>query len=114
MPAKGFYMIKTLKYHYYQENQLPADRIVLLFFWAEQCGASRILYPVIRRLEDEYQEKIYIGTINIDREPELVKQMNITATPTILVIGENTTERAVGAKPIAYYRKMIRKASENI
>ena len=113
MLAKGFYMVKTITLDNYKETILSNNIIFLLYFWSFHSGACRIVSPVVERLNDEYNNKIIIGKIDVDVEANLAEQFNVKSTPTVFILKDmKIVNKAVGAKPIAFYRNMIKKASE--
>jgi len=105
-------MLKTITLENY-EKVLSTKSTMLLYFWSESCGASRILTPVIHRLHMEYDDKLLVATINIDKELELSKLFQIKSTPAVYILNNGKLiGKAIGVKPGAFYRKMLKKVNE--
>jgi thioredoxin-like negative regulator of GroEL len=78
-------------------DSIPAGNVVLLFS-AAWCGPCRVLKP---RVQDalEGQEQWIVGVqVDIDKEPDLVKQFNIMSVPTMLMLQDGEEKgRFIGA-----------------
>ena len=61
-------------------------KIVVLDFFATWCGPCKKMAPDMEKMEKKYAGKIEFRKIDIDQEPELAQQYNITAVPTIVVL----------------------------
>ena len=113
MLAKGFYMIKAITLEDYEKDISSKNKITLLYFYADWCGASRILSPVIEMLNTEYGKDIMFCKVNIDVQKELTDKFDFPSTPAVYILKNGkTVSKAVGVKPGAFYRKMIKEARE--
>lgn len=59
--------------------------VVLVDFYADWCGPCRAMAPTIDDLSNEYQGKVKIAKINIDKEKNTTASFNISSLPTIIV-----------------------------
>lgn len=83
----------------FDEEVIKSDKPVLLDFWASWCGPCRMVSPVVDRIAED-RDDIKVGKINIDEQPELATQFEITSIPTLLIIKDGkVTNKAVGALP---------------
>ncbi len=71
-------MTKAWKY----EGSMPA----IVDFYASWCPPCRQLSPLLDEIAKEYQGKLIIYRINIDKEKELTNKLGITNIPTLLYI----------------------------
>lgn len=62
---------------------LSENKAVLVDFSAAWCGPCNSLAPTIEKLSDEYKDKVYICTCNIDECPEFVSISGIRNIPTL-------------------------------
>ena len=83
----------------FDEEVIKSDKPVLLDFWASWCGPCRMVSPVVDRIAED-RDDIKVGKINIDEQPELATQFEITSIPTLMIIKDGkVTNKAVGAFP---------------
>lgn len=60
-------------------------RITMVEFWAPWCVYCRRIAPAMKKIEDQYNELIGIGQVNIDEEPDLAEKENIEVVPTFII-----------------------------
>ena len=83
----------------FQQEVLNAENKVLLDFWAPWCGPCRMVSPIIEEIAQERSD-IKVGKVNIDEQPELVKEFGIMSIPTLVVLEKGKiVNHAVGARP---------------
>ncbi|MBO4847749.1 MAG: thioredoxin [Clostridia bacterium] len=88
-----------LTYSNFEEEVLNSDKPVLVDFWATWCGPCRMLGPVIAQIAEE-NDDIKVCKVNVDNEPQLAQQFNITGIPTVLVFKNGLlAEKSVGFRP---------------
>ena len=86
----------------FEQDVLKADGPVLVDFWAEWCGPCRMVSPVLDQIQQENSDKITVVKLNVDENPDLAMQYQITSIPAMKVFkdGEVATT-IIGAKPKA-------------
>lgn len=83
----------------FHEEVINAGQTVLLDFWASWCGPCRMLSPVVEEIAAERPE-LKVGKINVDEQPELANQFQITSIPTLVVVKNGKiVHQAVGMRP---------------
>lgn len=78
------------------ENALP----VIVDFWAAWCPPCRILGPIIEEISDDYDGKVFVCEVDVDKNQSLAQKYNIRSIPTVLFIkGGEIKDQVVGALP---------------
>jgi thioredoxin 1 len=83
----------------FDESINGSDVPVLVDFWAEWCGPCKMIAPVLEELATEQGDKLAIGKLNVDDNPNTAMRFNVMSIPTLLVFkGGEPVKRLVGAK----------------
>ena len=92
----------------FQSNVLDSDKLSLIDFWADWCGPCRAIGPVVEELSKEYNGKVNVGKVNVDQNPNLSINYNITSIPAILFIKDGkVVDKQIGAVPKSVLDKKI-------
>ncbi len=84
----------------FDEIVLKADKPVLVDFWAEWCGPCRMVGPIVAELAQEYKDKVVVGKLDVDNNPEVSAKLGIRNIPTILFFKNGEIiDKQVGAVP---------------
>ena len=54
------------------EELVNAGKPMVLDFWAEWCGPCRMVSPIIDELATEYEGKVTIGKMDVDKNNDVV------------------------------------------
>ena len=86
----------------FEVEVLKSDKSVLVDFWAPWCGPCRMLAPVLAEVAAEKGDKIKVGKVNVDENPELAAQYGISGIPAMLLFKDGkVVATSVGFKPKA-------------
>ena len=81
--------------------------LVVIDLYADWCGPCRMLAPVLTELEGEYTD-VKFCKINVDNDPELARQFNVTNIPMVAFVKDNTFDDvSVGFVPKENLKKLI-------
>lgn len=88
--------VLTITKQNFQQEVLASQEPVLVDFWASWCGPCRMLAPIIEEIAQE-ASGFRVGKINVDEEPELAGQYEVSSIPTLIVFRDGkAARRSVG------------------
>ena len=64
---------------------LQSDKPVLVDFFATWCGPCRMQGPIIEELAVEMGNKVKIGKMDVDQNPQIAQKYGIMSIPTIII-----------------------------
>ncbi len=92
----------------FESSVLQSDKPVILDFWAEWCQPCKMLSPTVEAIAGEYEEKVKVGKLNVDDNPNIATKYGIRGIPTLLFFkGGEVVQQMVGVKSKAEIKKVI-------
>ena len=77
-----------------KQSSLP----VLVDFWAEWCGPSKMIAPILDEVAGTYAGKVQIAKVNVDNEGGLAARFGVRGIPTLTLFkGGQVAATKVGA-----------------
>jgi len=69
----------------FEENVINNGKPIIVDFWAEWCGPCKQIGPILEEISDEYNDKIIVGKMDVDENPETPSKYQIRGIPTMLL-----------------------------
>jgi thioredoxin 1 len=92
----------------FQEMVAQSAQPVLVDFWAPWCGPCRLLAPIVEELAEQYADRVRVLKVNVDEQPTLASQYNITGIPTMILFDKGKiVERTSGVVKINTWQQKI-------
>lgn len=77
-------MIKEITDANFNEEVLKSKGVVLVDVSADWCGPCKTLSPIVEEIAQEYKDKIKVGKLDVDKNPNTPGKYNILSVPTLL------------------------------
>ena len=91
----------------FKTEVLDFDGQVLVDFWAPWCGPCQMLTPIM----EEISSSVKVVKVNVDEQPELSSQYNVSAIPTVILFNKGQVEETfIGFKQKEDYLSAVNKA----
>jgi len=95
----------------FESQVLKADKPVLVDFWASWCGPCLAIAPVVEELAGEYDGKVVVAKMDVDKSPATPGRYGIRAIPTLILFKDGqVVEQITGAVGKAAIESAINKA----
>ena len=92
----------------FKEEVMNSDKPVLIDFWATWCGPCRMLSPIVDEVAEE-TDSVKVCKVNVDEEPDLTMQYNVSSIPTLMVFKNGQlVNKAVGYREKDEILKMLK------
>lgn len=87
------------KENFQREVLLYKDTPVLLDFWAMWCSPCMKMEPIVELVADKYADRIKVGKVNVDEQPELASAFRVDSIPLLVVLKDGQiVNQAVGMR----------------
>ena len=94
----------------FESEVINSEKPVLVDFWAPWCGPCKALAPVIEEISTDFVDKVKVGKVNVDDNPEISMKFGIRSIPTLMVFKDGEVlEQIVGAVPKSEIERALEK-----
>jgi len=84
--------------------------LAMIDFWAVWCGPCKMLSPAVEDIAERYGDKVLVGKVNVDEEPELARRFGVMSIPTVVFLKNGREfDRKVGVMPAQVFTDVLDK-----
>ena len=67
------------------QTLITGDQPVLVDFWAPWCSYCRRIAPAYEKIAEQYDDRLLVGKVNIDEQPQIAQAEQIEVIPTLVL-----------------------------
>lgn len=75
----------TLTDRNFKTEVLDSDLPVLVDFFATWCQPCKMLAPIVSVVAKEYEGKIKVGKLDVDKNPQTAQKYGVMSIPTLIL-----------------------------
>lgn len=95
-------LVKEMGQDDFNASVLESTKPVFVDFYADWCGPCKQMAPVVAKLASQYEDRVQVYKVNIDKNPKLVAKYNIQSIPTFMIFKNGASaETFAGSMPRA-------------
>ena len=90
------------------EELLKSEKTVMVEFWGSWCPPCQHMKDVLDDIKKEYDGRVTIAKVNVDRNPMVSKKFDVVGVPSFMIFQDGEmVHRDVGAKSVKQLQDMI-------
>ena len=84
----------------FTERLKTHPRPVVVDVWATWCNPCHVIEPDMRRLTQQYKDRVDVWKVNVDEDKEIARALGVRGIPTLIIFKSGKElGRIVGAQP---------------
>ncbi len=100
--------VKKIGESEFQTEVLQADQPVLVDFYADWCGPCRMLGPVVDQIAQQYEGRIKVIKVDVDKSQNIAAQFQISSIPLLMLFQDGkVVNQSVGLVQAGKLQAMI-------
>lgn len=96
------------------KKALDGDKPVVVDFYSNWCGSCRMIEPVFNEVKSEYSKKAVFVRVNVDYNPQLANDYDVTVIPMVYVINPQSDDIILLPSNLLLNKRTFEKALDKI
>ena len=89
---------KSITDESFENDVIKSPKPTIVDFWAEWCGPCKMIAPSVEKISEEYSDKLKVGKLDVDSNPNISSTFGIRSIPTLLIFKNGApVDQIVGA-----------------
>lgn len=85
----------------FEKEVMSSKKPILVDFWASWCGTCQMIAPIVEEISNELSERIEVGKLNVDEQPEIAIKYDVMSIPTLILFKDGKVVNTI----IGYHSK---------
>lgn len=85
----------------FEKEVMSSKKPILVDFWASWCGPCQMIAPIVEEISNELSERIEVGKLNVDEQPEIAIKYDVMSIPTLILFKDGKVVNTI----IGYHSK---------
>lgn len=85
----------------FEKEVISSEKPILVDFWASWCGPCQMIAPIVEEISNELSERIEVGKLNVDEQPEIAIKYDVMSIPTLILFKDGKVVNTI----IGYHSK---------
>ncbi len=92
----------------FEEKVLKSEVPVFVDFWAIWCGPCRMIHPIMDQISEEYEGKVTVAKVDVDKERQYAAEYGVRNIPTVILFKDGEViDKIVGVAPKSKYTDLL-------
>ena len=78
-------LVKHITDATFEDEVLHSTQPILVDYWAEWCGPSKMIAPILDEVSVSYEGKLQVAKMNVDENREIPAKFGIRGIPTLML-----------------------------
>ena len=87
--------VKPVDTKTFEQEVLRAARPVLVDFYADWCGPSQVIKPILEEIAEDYDNRIDVRNVDVDENQSLARQYGVRGIPTLLLFSDGEARETI-------------------